>query len=468
MQRSRFSDRLLLLLVSLLLAGTSSVAAYTLDEMLDLLESGNSSLEEHRLAISERSFDLARARAARFPSITGDITGTYMTSPMEAIVVYPDDLLAGIDWPAGMEPSSAGGPIELYGGQEPTYYQFNLSITQPIFTWGKISDSIRMAENGVEIGQLTLQSEHNTLKTTLEVMLDSLWYLQRIKEIIDQQAVQVARLVEISEQNFTYGFILKDEVLSAEIRLHEVELGRDSLSVEIDALCSEIGRLLGIPDFTPEMSDHRPDTAGMLAYDTAALKAMAPEAILEQQVGIELLDSYISLQETAERIRKNTIYWKPDLALRFDLSYAGSRFPFIETDWYRQDDASLNATVAISTTIWDGGTMLIERDAASLSVEQAVNSRVSAEREILYTFRQAASKLEYAQQRIEHAKNRIAVNEESISFREQQYANGIGMETDLILARLTLLESRLELYTAYTELSTQYHTIQSLLSGHTS
>ncbi len=463
MRRSRSTDFRSIILGCILILTTPLIGGYDLAEMIELIDSQNSDLSTMRLSIEESEYRTFSSRAARFPTIEGEILSTYITNPIAPVYVYPDEILAGIDWPAGMEPSSSGGPVELYGGQEPTYYQFNLSITQPVFTWGKITDSIEISDRDVEVKWLELYIERDQLETTLEILLDTLWYLQRIEEIVNQQLIQVSRLVEISQQNFDNGFILKDEVLSAEIRLHEVQLAHDSLSVDISKICNEIGNLIGIYDLSVEQIDHKPDTARMLSREVQEYLDTSSETLISQQRSIELIDTYISISKLAERIKKNTIYWKPDLALRFDLGYAGPRLPLIERDWYRQDDISLNATIAIKTTIWDGGSQLIDQALSTIGVEQAIATRSSAVNQIIHTFRQTVSQYQYAQYAIDYATKKIEVNEETISFKEQQFKNGIGMETDLILAKLDLYVSRLELYQSYIDLSTQYHTIQALL-----
>ncbi len=47
--------------------------------------------------------------------------------------------------------------------------------------------------------------------------------------------------------------------------------------------------------------------------------------------------------------------WKPDLALVVNADYSGSRLPFVETDWYGKDDWGATVTVALKTTVLDGG-----------------------------------------------------------------------------------------------------------------
>ncbi len=467
MRRSRSTDlRKILCMFSMILI-SSLLWGYDLSEMIDLIDLQNSKISTMRLSIDESRYEALSTRAARYPTIEGELLGTYITNPNAPIVVYPDDIIGGIDWPAGMEPATAGGPVEIYSGQESTYYQFNLAITQPIFTWGKINDSIKLSDKGVSVKELELRIEKEQMMTTLEILLDTLWYLQRIEEIVDQQMVQVSRLVEISQQNFDFGFILKDKVLSAEIKLHEVQLAQNSLSVDIKKVCNEIGNLIGIYDLSVDQITHKPDTANMLSQDVGEYEKLSSERIVGQQSSIELIDSYIAISELAQRIKSNTIYWKPDFALRIDLGYAGPRLPLIERDWYRQDDVSLNTTIAIKTTIWDVGTRLIDRSLSSIGVEQAIATRSTAVNEILHTFRQTVSQYQYAQYAIDYVTKKIEVDKETISFKEQQYLNGSGMETDLILARLTLFSSRLELYQSYIDLSTQYHTIQAFLLPYT-
>jgi hypothetical protein len=73
---------------------------------------------------------------------------------------------------------------------------------------------------------------------------------------------------------------------------------------------------------------------------------------------VDNLAILLKLKEVAQlatKISSASVNWKPDFALQTTIGYGGSRFPLLETDWYRQDDYTLNFTVAVKSTIWDGG-----------------------------------------------------------------------------------------------------------------
>ncbi len=454
---------ILLLSLCLLICFGGVLPAYTIDDLRAVMINQNSDVRDKKQAIAESRNDVSRAKAKQFPTIKGEALGTYIANPIDPVVVYPDELLAGVDWPAGMEPSTAGGPVELYGGQEPTYYQFKLSVTQPVYTWGKIRDSIELYGKTVDIKQLDLEMLLDELDTKLVIYLDTLYYLQKIESVVEKQRALLVRLEDLVEQNFANGFVLKDEVLATKVRVQQAELAAAQVKTNMDAVVLELQRMTGLSDLKVDDIWYIPETSMMLDTDPEVFADREEDVLSAHQEVLRISDMALSVRELASEISSNSVYWKPDFALRLDVGYAGSRFPFLETDWYRQDDYSLNATVAIQTTIWDGGEKFLDISDSELAVKGAENDRIRVKEELLFSFRHALMQFSLLQQSASYYEAKIQNDYDTIDFKQQQFENGVGSESDYILAQLSLYEDRISYLQTLIDTSKEYHTLLSLV-----
>jgi outer membrane protein TolC len=447
------------IVVSLILLTIAfSASAVSPDELWDQVLDNHKELRASDVKIRQSQFDLQQAKASRFPEIGAEITGTYIANPMERIVVYPEDLGPGYELPSG-----SGAPIELYGGQESSMYQFNLTVTQPVFTWGKINNSIELNRELERSAVIEKQMILDELRTSFEIILDNLMFLEQMKEIMGLQHEVVERLYTLAEQNYRYGTVLEDELLAAGMRLRRVQLGADQLEVQYDQLELQLQQLVGDYSLSAQDVEHEPDTEKMLGADVSQYREMESEIISSDQHAIALQEHGAEVRKLAAEIASGSLYWKPDIAIRLDLGYSGPRFPFVEIDWFGQNDYSLNATIAVTTTLWDGGKALIDKASAVFEAGQSAAERREVEQELLFSYRKLVLEFGSAVNAASYYRDKIASDEKLLENRRRQRESGSGTEADLLAAESQLYDDRLSYYQELSNLSRAYHALQSLI-----
>ncbi len=137
--------------------------------------------------------------------------------------------------------------------------------------------------------------------------------------------------------------------------------------------------------------------------------------------------------------------------------------PILESGWYEANDYALNAALALQFTFWDGGSKLIDREAAELALEEAADERRQAVDQVLHTYRTTIARLELEACRAAYYEQKMASDQETILFREQQYAEGLGEQSDLITARIALLADQISYHETLLQMAGEYRTLQSLL-----
>ncbi|MBL7006223.1 MAG: TolC family protein [Spirochaetia bacterium] len=420
-------------------------------------------IAELHVQADKSRLDVQNAKAGQYPDIDLTVSGTFVGNPMDAIKINPDDFMSGITWPAGFSPEFSGGAVTLFPGQESTYYRFGIEITQPLFTWGKIGDSIRIYEDAAAINILQIALKQEELKPRIQGYLCSLYYLDLINRKIEEQKIFTERLLEITESSYESGFIVYEDVLQAQISASEIAVIQLEVVFQQQKLLAELGNLTGLPELSMNHIGFVPDTEKIEQLDIQSMEALLSKALDPDRTIFQIFSRTEALQKRALTIAENSVYWKPDFALKMDIGYEGSRVPFAETDWYRKDDYSLNLTVAVKTTLWDGGKLLNDIESKVLDTEGTEEARKTAEYEIASALRSEAVVFRVSKQRLEYDLLLIENAERQAAVKKLQFDGGVGREADYIRAQIEIVSQQIHHLEDLMKLCVSYYTIQGII-----
>ena len=435
---------------SLLLTGTWSQEGngeYTLDFLLSATKQNHPELLKLQEEYKRSRLDVQDAWAGLGPTVDLQVSGTYMVNPpVGAMYINTEDIINSIQI-NGVRPSARGQRIKIYDGMEPTLYDFQLTLTQPLFTWGKITNAIKLYQEISEIKETQLSQQTSQLETELKTRLVSLYYLNRILEIIDEEEAYAERMVQVSENAELSGMLLHQEVVDAKIQAKELEIAKQDLLEQINDQLLELSRTSGIDlsieninfDFVPDFIE---GFDSLLAEDAALLEA---EVLSGNQSSIKMLTQLETVSKTAEKISRGYENWKPDIALQMSGGYSGSRFPLVEPNWRRKDDYSLNISIGIKTTLWDGGKKVRDVARKKSEVETADINKLDARSTISQTFNSQWNAAQVCTMKIEYQALKIESATAKIEQKQQMYESGYGSETDVLSAKIERCNAQIEL-----------------------
>jgi len=447
-------------------AGRTPRPPYTIEGLRSRMFAQSTALAKQETEVEKAELDLAQAKAGRMPEISLQVTGTYLFNPMEAVKVKTDDIITalGTALPSAAAGSQTGEYITLMDAQEPTHYQFSLGIEQPVFTWGKISGAVELYETIAEVQRQRLEQQKRELEARFNVLLLSAEYVSIIKGTLEEQQQLAGRLVEIMQKSYESGFAVSEDVLGARIDAKQIDLALLEIEEKQSQIVYELANLAGLDTLQPADIPEFPEewTQDILEKQFPAADDLEREAVSSAQPNMRTVELLKEVQDISVRIAKASHYWKPDLGLQIDMGYSGPRFPFVETDWYRQNDYDFNVTVALQTTVWDGGkklkdTALSRQDAAAAEIDITAAKREIRKklRESLLKFKLQRETAAYKDLQIEHAKNRL-------NSQRRQFELGSGSEADVIQQQLNVGEKLIERSQAVIEAGTQYYTILTM------
>ncbi|HHU89140.1 MAG: TolC family protein [Sphaerochaetaceae bacterium] len=464
--RNSVTRLLLSLLLFLVIVGSlSATPLYTFEVLLEAAQQNNTTLHKAQQELQRSLLDVKDAKGKRWPTIDFTLSGTYMVNPqIGPIVLDPDEILGTIEWPAGFSPVSGGDYITLYDGMENTHYQAEMTLTQPIFTWGKISKAIKLTQQLSNIRSLQLSDQRSKIESELAIHLDALYHLGKIADLLEEGSLIVERLEEIAKEAYASGLILELDLLKATVGRSELEIAQEKIAHQQRLLLLNLRTLCGISNLELTSIDHSATTERYHALLTVNSQELINAAISSERPTISALSLSESLAKTAVDLEKANLNWKPDLALVVSVGYGGPRLPLFETDWYRQNDYTLNLTLGLQTTIWDGGEQLRAVKRRISEQESASSDAIAAREQIIQTLSESLSALRLALANNNYLEKKIAYLDENIKIEEAKVAAGYGEEGDYLQVQLEYLNTKIALEQNLLEASTHFHTI-SLLSG---
>ena len=438
---------------------------YTKEELISELKNKNNELQILNQEYQQSLIDVKNAKAGLGPTVDMTVSGTYfLNPPIDSIVLNVDDILNSINWPDGMNVNSNGQYLTLFDGMENTFYSFQLEVTQPIYTWGKIKTAIKLYEKISEVKLLQINSKEKQLKAELDTRLVSLIYLSKIKSLLQTQDEYATRLVKFSEDAQRNGILLQQDVLEAKISAQQINIAQQEVEEQFYNVLLGVQKLTDNQNLTLENIDFTPDENKFYEFANQNRNELLEKATSKTQETFLILSNLEQISKYTTDIAQASVYWKPDFALKMSLGYGGSRFPFIETDWFRQDDYTTNFTVALKTTVWDGGKKLNEiKKSQSKEITATINyedALISIKQKLQEQF----NVIDLALSKIEYQKLKLETLDSKIKQQEQLFNSGYGSEKDLLQAKIDRTTAQIELEQNKLSLAGAYYTAKFICS----
>lgn len=420
---------------------------YSMEMLLYATQQNHPELLKLQEEYKRSLLDVKDAWASLGPTLDLQASGTYMLNPpVGPMYINTDDIINSIQW-NGVTPARTGQYVKIFDGMENTLYNFELTLTQPLFTWGKIANSIKLYKQISAIKQNQIAQQTAQLETELKTRLISLYYLNMIMKILDEEQSYAERMVQVSEDAEKSGMLLHQEVVDAKIQAKELEIAKQDLLEQIDEQLLELGRITGISiessqhinyDFVQSLLD---DFERLLQTEHAVLEE---EILSTNQSAIKLVTQLEDVSKIAENISRGYENWKPDFALQMSGGYAGSRFPLFEPNWLRKDDYSLNVTIGLKATVWDGGKKLrdVSRKVSEVKTAQITTSDTRSS--ISKTFDSQWNTAQVCTMKIEYQDLKIESATAKINQKQQMFDSGYGSETDVLSAKIERCNAQIE------------------------
>lgn len=425
-----------------------------------------------------------KARNERLPHIGMDFSLSHIANPQDSIGVdagslgelYPYyiapegvEVYMGPDPFSGPVPVFPGGPIPyeditVVEAQDPFYYQFTLTLEQPVFTWGKLLGKQRIMGIQREAAGKQVIKKIEELKSTLAVLLMTLEEMDNIDDLLEKQELAAERLMNITEENYKNGFILYQDVLENRVLVKEIEIASAEINREKEKTYLLLERITGMDTISISSFAYAsiPDFSNI--YSILNESEMVDRSH-NQNLGLQLLE----LQEKAAEAEINVVrgknYFKPDLGLHVEAGVSGSRIPFLGDDWENKNNWNITSTIALTTTVFDSGVISSDIDISVKKREIAGLELLNAREKIKEAVKDSILFLQLSEKKQELLEMKIETAQERMKLKEDQFDSGAGSEIDFLKEKIQWYSLQIELIKEIIEYRSRLFRLDNLVNG---
>lgn len=432
-----------ILILFFVFANTISLYSISYQELYSSMMMNNKELLNANIDYRKSRLDTKDARGKFGPKIENTTSYTYLSEPPMKDISISKAEIASIFMPPGAP--LPDGNVTIFEGMSKSNFSTSFSITQPVFTWGKIKTSLDIYKELELLGLNNIQDLEKRLCMELKTLIAGIYFSKEIIKETENQLSLANKLVKLTENIAQSGLILPLELNELEIKQKELDIFSKEIKINTESLLMNLKNLTGIKALDLESINELPPDADILLNSE-------PNFSLRNNSTLKMLENLKRIDELKTRISKSSIYYKPDFALSVSAGYSGSHLPF-EKGFKENNSFNFSITFALKTTLWDGG-KLINDIKRSLYNEKKTEIKYNQSLdELTKQLEQNELELELSNIKIEWYKNKTHLLNEKLRMLENQFNIGTLDESELIKVMMDIGQNRIE----YLKEEIKYH-----------
>lgn len=397
-------------------AGLVSVPPYNQTTLMAIMERGSPAIAISQSAEDAAKGDLSGAKAQRYPTLRSEASGAYLGNPQDAIAI-----------PAGAL-GFPNPPIPLIPAVDPFQYSFKLIGELPLFTWGKTGAGIAASESALGAARLQLAKTMHEKRIQLQATWESLACVATAEEALAQQAKAGQRLASLAEQNQRSGFITTVELLDVRLKVKQTAIAQARLAENRERLLADLASLAGLDGLSLDQLS----LVVPLAGPVPGSEADSQETIPSGNYQLALARAQVEARRNLETLARTQAKGLPDLGLRAELSFGGSRVPYTTDDWEDKTDWQLILSIGASGRLFGDPVKAGEAVRAQAELAQARAQLEDGQRQLRSYIRQSYLSLQLLRSRLEYSVLQQEYWAASLIQEQTRLDLGAGSETEYL------------------------------------
>lgn len=330
---------------------------------------------------------------------------------------------------------------EFASGWKETY-DLQLSITQPLFTWGKITKSVQQAGYQVQISRAAYRQKEQELVYTVKQSFYQVLLSQELVRV-NQEAVEVATAhLENARQQFQQGTISNYEVLRSEVELANSKPDLINAQNALKLAIVNLATVLGLKEIKSLEI-----TGSLTATDTAA--------ITRSQTSSPMVDyTHATTQAFLNRPEWNLVLLNEKYReLAIPIAATGSKPMVTLTGLHDRKSDTLDtdlgpwlhystAIVGVSWSLYDGWATKAKVAQERSNLAKLRFEKQQLELAIKLEVEQALLNIRSAQEVIVSQEKTIEQAKESYRLSESRYRNGVGTNLEVLDTKVALTRAK--------------------------
>ena len=421
-------------------AVAQDAAGLTIEQASRLAQSGAEAIRIRDLAVRKARLAQQEAEAQAWPHLDLQATGSYLVNPPTGYTVTRGSL--------GVLPAPFNLPLPTsdlnIGAQPYDYITGALTLTQPLFTWGRIRSAIDAAGLQVQSAGTDLAAQRRDIEREVRRAYFSALLARESEKVLAALSHTAADVVADRQAALDEGTGTREAVLEAASRKAQVD-ARWVEAQQSEATAREsLGMLTGLDPYRMELASGFPDR--MPDLDEPALRARVEED---------------STDVSASRLRQGQAQKKlaleqggalllPDLALGLSLSATGAQNYFVLNGMPPNSTASTSWTwdlvlsLSVKMSVFDGSQSAARIGQAEQDVEAAGQALAQSRKLARLALRQGVQAALKAQADLEDKLAAERYAEERERNARAGFESGVSSRGDLRAAEILLGSAELD------------------------
>ncbi len=433
---------LLIVLFSLLIVWSDrsdAAQALTLVKAVQIALERNLTMADSRLAVTEKEYQRREALSDFFPLAITQYNGIvdrysqpYPFYNIEAYTItnngFHDSRYGGNQQAARM------APLNLhpnYPYRIDPYRQFTgtTTITQPIYSGGKLINEYRYAKLGVDYSAIQYEANRQDLILNVNQAYYQMMLAQKLLQVSDAAIHALEALVKQTRKFYEFGTVVKVDVLSTEGQLAQARIQRTQSVSDIAQNQATLNYLLRNPQETPiqiiEDVSYRPSEYRLPdAYSIAAANR------------VEIRQANISVDQALALVKSA----KADLVPNIDFAFFGTRY---NDDWNIIDPEGFNDWKIQGLLTW---TFDMFRKRSSVAQRRTTEATTVVNRKLLVET--IMNEVKQAHEDMQRNYYNIADNKAAVEFQSENFRINLERYKEKVTTYVEVLDAQRQLQLA--------------------
>jgi len=333
-----------------------------------------------------------------------------------------------------------GGISGLTATSTPEVYNFNTTVSQPLFTGGANLANYYLAKMGVDLSKVNVETARRDLVLQARVGYFSIIRAEKFSIVAEQQVKQFEAQLAVTNAFFEVGIVPKNDVLQAEVQLANARQGLVKAANDVATAKAFFNTLLRREINTPL------EVVDILGYQPfpTGFEASLEEALRRRP---EIKAAQLTIDQTKEAVKIARSGFFPIISL------AGNYSRTSEDPTTYGDLRSERWTVqALATfTLWDWGNTAFKVGENKVKVTQAEDSKTQLVEAIVLEVKNDYLNMQVAEKNISVVEKAIEQAEENLRMNEERYKYQVATQTDVLNAVTLLTQTRTNYYSALSD-----------------
>ena len=451
MGRRRLMVVVTLSLLCVLSPVAAAAAGLTLEAAIDMALRGTEAVRIRELALQKARLAIDQANAALLPQVNLQASASYLVNPPQGYTVKAGQL--GTFTPT--IPTGAIGnpsPIPLgtmsipqndftIGSQLHDYFSLSASLSQPIFTWGKIRGAIDLATLQADAAANDLAAQRRDVEREVRRAWFSALLADGSAAVLEKLEITAAEIVADRQKSVDDGTSNQEAVLQAQADLAQIQSKRVQAVQSRQTALQGLGMLTGLEPAAIEL------TTGW----TASLPDLDEQAIGDAALGTstDLAAARTRLQQSRRKldVERGGSLLLPDVALGLSFDVTGQEdVPFAAlTPTSGTWNWDLVISLGMKMSVFDGFSSRSRIAQAEKDEEAASTAAVQEEKLVRLTVRRALDASFRADADLKEKQADGAYADERLKNAQASYDAGLASRVDLHGAQIMQGTAALEL-----------------------